>query len=67
MSYLSPHFVMAVSQGGDAELSDREMLAQGRHTTVKVLPKYTKRSTRQIMNGARKRRAPRTKEGHLSE
>ncbi|WP_051677248.1 hypothetical protein [Bradyrhizobium sp. URHD0069] len=55
------------TEGGDAELTDREMLAQGRHTTVKVLPKYTKRTTRQIMNGARKRRASRTKEGHLSE
>jgi hypothetical protein len=49
------------TEGGDAELTDREMLAQGRHTTVKVLPKYTKRTTRQIMNGAKKRRASRTK------
>jgi hypothetical protein len=55
------------TEGGDAELTDREMLAQGRHTTVKVLPKYTKRTTRQIMNGAKKRRASRTKGGHLSE
>jgi hypothetical protein len=55
------------TEGGDAELTDREMLAQGRHTTVKVLPKYTKRTTRQIVNGAKKRRAARTKDGHLSE
>jgi hypothetical protein len=55
------------TEGGDAELTDREMLAQGRHTTVKVLPKYTKRTTRQVMNGAKKRRAARTKDGHLSE
>jgi hypothetical protein len=55
------------TEGGDAELTDREMLAQGRHTTVKVPPKYTKRTTRQIMNGAKKRRASRTKGGHLSE
>jgi hypothetical protein len=55
------------TEGGDAELTDREMLAQGRHTTVKVLPKYTKRTTRQVMNGAKKRRASRTKGGHLSE
>ena len=45
-----------MDKGGDSELTDREMLAQGRHTTVKVLPKYTKRTTRQIVNGARKRR-----------
>ena len=43
------------TEGGDAELTDREMLAQGRHTTVKVLPKYTKRTRRQIVNGAKKR------------
>jgi len=55
------------TEGGDAELTDREMLAQGRHSTVKVLPKYTKRTTRQVMNGAKKRRASRTKGGHLSE
>jgi hypothetical protein len=55
------------TEGGDAELTDREMLAQGRHTTVEVLPKYTKRTTRQIVNGAEKRRAARTKDGHLSE
>jgi len=43
------------------------MLAQGRHTTVKVLPKYTKRTTRQVMNGAKKRSASRTRDGQMSE
>jgi hypothetical protein len=55
------------TEGGDAELTDREMLAQGRHTTVKVLPKYVKRTTRQIISGTKKRRASRTKGGQLSE
>jgi hypothetical protein len=55
------------TEGGDAELTDREMLAQGRHTTVKVLPKYVKRTTNQIVSGTKKRRAIRTKDGHLSE
>ena len=32
-------------------------LAQGRHTTVKVLPKYAKRTTQQIVSGTKKRRA----------
>jgi hypothetical protein len=50
------------TEGGDAELTDRELLAQGRHTTVKVLPKYTKRTTNQIASGAKKRRAYRDKE-----
>jgi hypothetical protein len=55
------------TEGGDAELTDREMLAQGRHTTIKVLPKYVKRTTKQIISGTKKRRASRTKDGHLSE
>jgi hypothetical protein len=55
------------TEGGDAELTDREMLAQGRHTTVKVLPKYVKRTTKQIISGTKKRRASRTKDGHLSK
>jgi len=55
------------TEGGDAELTDREMLAQGRHTTttIKVLPKYVKRTTKQIISGTK--RASRTKDGHLSE
>ena len=55
------------TEGGDAELTDREMLAQGRHTTVKVLPKYVKRTTNQIVSGTKKRRAMRTKDGQVSE
>jgi hypothetical protein len=56
-----------LTETGDAELTDREILAQSRHTTVKVLPKYVKRTTKQIVTGTKKRRATRTKDGHLSE
>jgi hypothetical protein len=42
---------------GDAELSDRQIMAQGRHKSTKVLPKYVKRTERQIAKGTRKRRA----------
>jgi hypothetical protein len=56
-----------LTETGDAELTDREILAQSRHTTVKVLPKYVKRTTKQIVTGTKKRRAVRTKDGHLSE
>jgi hypothetical protein len=56
-----------LTETGDAELTDREILAQSRHTTVKVLPKYVKRTTKQIATGTKKRRATRTKDGHLSE
>jgi hypothetical protein len=55
------------TETGDAELTDREIMAQGRHTTPKVLPKYVKRTTRQIISGTKKRRASRAKDGHLSE
>jgi len=42
-------------------LAEREIMAQGRHMTPKVLPKYVKRTTRQIISGTKKRRASRTK------
>jgi hypothetical protein len=57
----------SLTETSDAELTDREILAQSRHTTVKVLPKYVKRTTKQIATGTKKRRAARTKAGHLSE
>ena len=55
------------TEGGDAELTDRELMAQGRHKSPKVLPRYVKRTTRQVTTGAQKRRASRTKGGQLSE
>lgn len=55
------------TESGDAELTDREIMAQGRKTTVKTLPNYVKRTTRQIVTGTKKRRAVRTKDGQLSE
>lgn len=50
-----------LTEGGDAELTDRELLAQSRHTTTKVLPLYTKKTMRQVASGARKRLASRPK------
>jgi hypothetical protein len=44
---------------GDAELSDRQIMAQGRHKSPKVLKRYVKRTTRQVAEGAKKRRAVR--------
>jgi len=46
---------------------DREIMAQGRHKSPKVLPRYVKRTMRQVATGARKRRASRTNAGPLSE
>ena len=55
------------TEGADADLSDAELRAQGRHKSAKVLPKYAKRTMRQVAAGAKKRRSTRTDGGHLSE
>lgn len=55
------------TEAGDAELTDREIMAQGRHKSAKVLPRYVKRTMRQVATGARKRRTSRTNSGQLSE
>ena len=49
------------TEAADSDLSDAEMRAAGRHTSAKVLPRYAKRTMRQVAAGARKRRA--TREG----
>jgi hypothetical protein len=55
------------TEGADADLSDAELRAQGRHKSAKVLPTYAKRTMRQVAAGAKKRRSTRTDGGHLSE
>jgi hypothetical protein len=47
------------TEAADADLSDAQMRAQGRHKSAKVLPRYAKRTMRQVAEGARKRRATR--------
>ena len=56
------------TETGDAELTDREIIGQGRKTRPKeTLPKYVKRITKQIITGTKKRRASRTKADQDSE
>ncbi|MDF3061078.1 MAG: hypothetical protein K0S06_1187, partial [Microvirga sp.] len=55
------------TEAADADLSDAEMRAAGRHRSAKVLPRYAKRTMRQVEAGAKKRRALRTKPDDLSE
>jgi len=55
------------TESGDAELTDREIMAQGRHRSVKVLPNYVQRTMKQVAAGTKKRRAVRTKVHNLSE
>ncbi len=55
------------TEGGDAELTDQEIMAQGGHRSRKVLPRYVKRTLKQMASAAKKRRATRTNGGLLSE
>jgi integrase len=55
------------TEAGDAELTDREIMAQGRHKSPKVLKRYVKRTMRQVEAEAKKRRAVRTNGARLSE
>lgn len=48
-------------------MPDREILAQSAQTSPKVLPRYVKKTMKQVANGARKRRAVRTDGGQKSE
>jgi hypothetical protein len=49
------------TESGDAELTDRQIMAQGCHKSPKVLRRYVKRTMRQVADGAEKRRAARTR------
>jgi hypothetical protein len=46
-----------MTEMGDADLSNSQIRAQSRHRSDRVLPRYIKRTTRQIAEGAKKRRA----------
>ena len=47
------------TESADADLSDAEIRAQGRHRSAKVLPRYAKRTMKQVAAGTKKRRAVR--------
>ena len=55
------------TESADSDLTEAEMRAQGRHKSFKVLPRYAKRTMKQVAAGAKKRRSTRTDGGHLSE
>lgn len=55
------------TEAADADLSDAEIRAQGRHKSAKVLPRYAKRTMKQLVAGAKKRRSTRTDVPILSE
>ena len=41
------------TEAADADLSDAEIRAQGRHKSAKVLPRYAKRTMKQVVSGLR--------------
>ena len=55
------------TEGADADMSDAELRAAGRHRSARQLPTYAKRTRNQLISGAKKRRAARTNAGDLSE
>jgi hypothetical protein len=55
------------TEGADSDLSDAELRAAGRHRSARQLPTYAKRTRKQLIAGAQKRRAERTKPAGLSE
>jgi hypothetical protein len=56
-----------LTEGADADLIDAELRAAGRHRSARQLPTYPKRTRKQLVSVATKRRAERTKTAHLSE
>ncbi len=55
------------TEGADADMTDAELRAAGRHRSARQLPTYAKRTRKQLISVAKKRRAERTKRADLSE
>ncbi len=55
------------TEGADADMTDAELRAAGRHRSARQLPTYAKRTRKQLISVALKRRAERTKAANLSE
>lgn len=55
------------TEGADADLTDRELQSIGRHKSVKALPRYAKRTMKQVSSAQQKRRQIRTDRGQISE
>jgi hypothetical protein len=48
------------TEAADSDLTDAEIRAKGRHRSSKMLPRYAKRTMRQVAAGQKKRRTTRT-------
>lgn len=56
-----------LTEAGDSDMTDREIVAQSAHSSPKVLNRYVKKTMRQVASGAKKRAATRTKVADPSE
>jgi hypothetical protein len=55
------------TEGADADMTDAELRAAGRHRSARQLPTYAKRTRKQLISVALKRLVERTKAANLSE
>jgi hypothetical protein len=55
------------TEAADADLTDAQLRAAGRHRSARQLPTYAKRTRKQLIDVARKRRAERTNTAQMSE
>jgi hypothetical protein len=55
------------TEAADADLTDAQMRALGRHRSARQLSTYAKRTRKQLITVAQRRRATRTNQGDLSE
>src|SRR5262249_19507767 len=55
------------TEGADADITDAELRAAGRHRSARQLPTYAKRTRKQLISVAQKRREERTKITNLSK
>jgi len=55
------------TEGADADITDAELRAAGRHRSARQLPTYAKRTRKQLISVAQKRREERTKINNLSK
>jgi len=64
---LAPFRHGGFTEAADADLTDAQLRAAGRHRSARQLPTYAKRTRKQLIDVAQKRRAERTNTAHLSE
>jgi hypothetical protein len=55
------------TDAADSDLTDAELRALGRHKSSKVLPRYAKRTMKQVAEGARKRRTAREQSADICQ